>query len=172
MILFESDRLYYRKFQLSDAEDFYHLNTDEEVMKYTGDQAFQNVEDAKHFLATYNPYSITGFGRWSVIRKSDDQLLGWCGLKQLNSNEIDLGYRFHKKYWNQGFATEASIQSLRVGFEDYKLKEIIGRTSQQNTASIRVLEKIGMKFYKTAPCEGIADSVYYKITDQEFRLLW
>ena len=166
--LFETDRLKFCKFSETDAEAFYLLNSDEEVMRYTGDVAFESIEASRAFLFNYDPYSITGFGRWTVLLKSTNTIIGWCGLKRLEDGTVDLGYRFFKEYWNNGYATEAAKACLKEGFNVYGLDEIIGRTAKKNLGSIRVLEKIGMTFFKEAPCEGIENSVYYKITKQNF----
>jgi len=167
-ILFSSSRLDFRQFSVNDAEEFYLLNSDPIVMKYTGDLPFASIDASKKFLEEYDPYSSTDFGRWTVLLKNTNTVLGWCGLKRLNDTEVDLGYRYHQKYWNEGFATEAAIKCIEQGFSRYHLDEIIGRTAIENKASIRVLQKAGMTFYKKAPCEGIEDSVYYKITRKQF----
>ena len=167
-ILFESERLAYREFDIADAEFFYYLNNDWEVMKYTGDVAFISLEDSRIFLENYNPYVNSGFGRWSVILKETNELIGWCGLKQLDENTVDLGYRFPQKYWGKGYGTESSKKSIEIGFEKYNLVEIIGRTAKANKKSIRILEKIGMTFWKEEGCEGIEDSVFYKIKKEDY----
>lgn len=104
MILrFETDRLILRPFEESDAPFLFELNDDEEVMRYTGDIPFKNIEDARKFVLDYinNPqgqikkYSM---GRLAVIRKEDDAFIGWTGLKYHQEGDfVDTGYRFIKK---------------------------------------------------------------------------
>lgn len=160
----ETDRLILRELNLQDAVHFFELNNDPEVLKYTGDEAFKSIEDARNFIKNYSQYIENGFGRWAVIRKSDHEFLGWCGLK-LNEEEIvDVGFRFFRRYWRKGYATEAASKSLEIGFARFGLKEIIGRTAKENIGSIRVLEKIGMKCFKNGECEGIEDASYFKVT--------
>ena len=168
-IEFQTDRLLLRKFSEEDAAAFYRLNADWDVMQYTGDKAFESIAESQAFLKQYDPYSSTGFGRWTVLLKSNNEVIGWCGLKRLDENTVDLGYRFFKEHWNKGYATEAAKACLNEGFENYGLDEIIGRTAKLNLASIRVLEKIGMSYFKEAPCEGIENSVYYKINKKDFK---
>jgi len=168
MIIHETDRLILRHFDLNDAECFYFLNKDEEVMRYTGDTAFSSIQESYDFIKNYDAYDKTGMGRWTIELKENNQPIGWCGLKLHPNGMIDLGYRLHKNYWGKGIATEAAKVALSVGFEQLQLSEIIGRTANDNLASIRVLEKIGMTFLKKAPCEGIIDSVYYRIKKQEY----
>jgi RimJ/RimL family protein N-acetyltransferase len=145
--ILETTRCYLRELTLDDAHHFYDLNADEDVIKYTGDKAFDSVESAHQFLANYKPYQEYGYGRWAVIDKNTSEFIGWCGLKYASElNEVDLGFRFHKKYWNQSYATETAQACLDYGFNQVNLTKIVGRAMEANRASVKVLEKIGMKF--------------------------
>ena len=101
-------------------------------------------------------------GRFSTFLKSDNSFIGWCGLKYHEGDIIDLGYRFIKKYWGQGYATESSIASLKYGFEELGVKKIIGEAMKTNPASIKVLQKIGMVYIKDIDIEG-HEGVHYHI---------
>ena len=95
--ILETNRLYLRELDISDAKDFFLLNQDPEVIKYTGDVAFDHITEAESFLQNYNPYELYGYGRWAVIRKEDEAFLGWCGLKySTDLDEVDVGFRFYK----------------------------------------------------------------------------
>jgi len=74
--ILETERLYLRAFDLSDAEKFYELNLNPNVIKFTGNSAFKNIEEAKSFLEDYNDYKINGYGRWAVINKTSNQFIG------------------------------------------------------------------------------------------------
>ena len=69
-IITVTDRLILREFSSKDATHFYLLNLNTNVIKYTGDIAFSNVEEAKIFLDNYREYSLYHMGRWAVIEKS------------------------------------------------------------------------------------------------------
>ena len=156
-------RLLLRNLTQADAESFYRLNADPEVIRYTGDDAFADIEAARTFLEGYDHYEKYGFGRWAVIRKEDNEFLGWCGLKYTpEADEYDIGFRFFKKYWNMGYATEAAQASLDYGLNDLGMKTIIGRAMKANTASIKVLEKIGMTYWKPMDFHG-GEGVIYRI---------
>lgn len=138
-------RLRFREMNADDAHHAYELNSDPEVVRYTGDAPFASVEAAAEFLAAYDHYQKYGFGRWAVERISDGQWLGWCGLKYTpDLDEHDLGFRLHRRHWGQGYATEAALACLECGFRDLGLQIIVGRAMAANLASIRVLEKVGM----------------------------
>jgi RimJ/RimL family protein N-acetyltransferase len=163
MSIIETPRLILREWNLHDAESMYHLNLNPEVIQYTGDVPFTSIEDSALFISNYDHYIKYGYGRWVVIHKETKHFLGWCGLKYTEEfDESDIGFRFFKMYWNMGYATESASACIHYGFEKLNLQEIIGRAVKANTASIRVLEKIGMTFYKELSFHGF-DGVIYKI---------
>jgi len=129
------------------ALEMFTLNDDPDVIRFTGDVPFKDVKEAEQLILNYDQYKKYQMGRWTVLLRKTNEYLGWCGLKYHSDvNEVDIGFRFHKKYWGRGYATEAAEACLKYGFEKLKLKRIIGRAMKDNIASIKVLEKIGMKF--------------------------
>lgn len=151
----ETERTIMRRLTKEDAENFYALNLDKEVLKFTGDKPFENLETAMNFLINYDQYEKYGVGRLAVIDKNTSIFLGWCGLKyNAEKNEYDIGFRFYKEYWNKGFATETARKCLDFGFNELKIEKIVGRAMNMNLASIKVLEKIGMKFKENFDFEG------------------
>ncbi len=162
-IILETPRLLLREFTPADAEICYLLNSDPEVIKYTGDAAFADVQEARRFLERYDQYRKFGVGRWAVFAKSDRQFLGWSGLKYSpDLDEYDIGFRFFRTHWNKGYATESATACIKMGFEQLNLQMIVGRAMKANTASIKVLQKIGLRYWKDDAC-GDADGVIYKI---------
>ena len=160
----ETSRLYLREFELSDARSLFDLNSDKEVIKYTGDDHFYSESEALDFIKNYEHYKIHGFGRWAVLLKENNEFIGWSGLKLNEENDIDIGFRFFKKYWGRGFAFESAKAVLEYGFSDLKIDCIVGRVVPENIASVRVLEKLGMKFKKQGICHGIEDAKIYSIS--------
>ena len=161
--IIETDRLLLREFILDDAEKFYQLNLNPNVIKYTGNASFKSIEEAKSFLENYKDYKTNGYGRWAVINKESNEFIGWCGLKYGElKNETDIGFRFFEEEWNKGYATESAAACLKYGFEVLKLNRIIGRAMKENAASIKVLEKIGL-VYETDCIFENKEAVIYKI---------
>jgi [ribosomal protein S5]-alanine N-acetyltransferase len=168
MIISYTPRLILREFQIDDAMVLYELNLDPDVMRYTGDKPFVSCEAAMFFISNYDHYKKHGFGRWVVQLRETDEVIGWCGLKRHEPTVItDLGFRFFKKYWNRGYASEAAIESLRLGFEKFNMQTIIGRAMKENTPSIRVLAKSGLSFLKEAVC-GEEPGVVYQIDKETY----
>lgn len=166
--IIETKRLILREFSMLDSERFYELNTDNEVMRYTGDNPFSSVLETELFIKSYQDYQKNGFGRWAVISKETNLFIGWCGLKLNEENLIDIGFRFFRNEWGKGYATESARAVLEFGFYNLKITQIIGRVSKDNKASINVLEKLGMNFWKDDSCQGIMNCKYYKISKNEY----
>lgn len=157
----ETKRTRLRKLSIADAEDFYSLNLNPEVIKYTGDKPFKNIQAATDFLDNYDQYEKHGVGRLAVIDKASLKFMGWCGLKySADIDEYDIGFRFFKQYWNKGFATETAKKCCEVGFDNFKLNRIVGRAVKENIASIKVLEKIGMTFSEYFNFDGYKGVIY------------
>lgn len=150
--ILETPRLLLREFHEEDAPHFYKLNEDPEVTRYTGDLPFRDEEAARQFLLDYDQYEKHGYGRWAVLLKPENtrpEWIGWCGLKYIPElDETDVGFRFFRSYWGRGYATEAARACLAYGFGALGLKRIVGRAMKENAASVRVLQKIGMEFWK------------------------
>ena len=143
----QTARLKLRRFQTEDAAALFRLNSDPEVMRYTGDRPFTDPSAARHFIAHYDHYERNGFGRWAVLDRSSDEFMGFCGLRrQHEDGPVDLAFRFFRRYWASGYATEAARACLETGFEDYQEREIIGRAVRENLPSISVLQKLGMSY--------------------------
>jgi len=142
-----TERLYFREFDLNDAQLLVDLNRDPEVTRYTGDGPVDIIEAKQILEEVILPQYTNKMGRWAVHLRSSNEFIGWCGIKHLPSlNEYDLGYRFFKKHWGKGYATEAALAIMDYGKNVLKLKEIVGRASVNNHNSIKVLEKAGLKF--------------------------
>ncbi len=145
----ETERLILRELTPDDAQFAFDLNSNPEVLKYTGDEPFDSVEQAREFLENYSDYQRNGFGRWGVVLKETGKLIGWCGLKRdRETGEVDLGYRFFQENWNRGFATEASVACLEIGKATFNLERIVARAQKENPASYKVMEKLGFTFEK------------------------
>ena len=159
-VVIETNRLLLRTFTSDDAQLIYELNADADVIKYTQDPV-KDIDHAKQILeqVIIPQYVLYNHGRWAVHTKNDLEFIGWCGLKFVPRitnkyrHEIDLGYRFIKKSWGKGYATEAAHACIKYGFDKLKLERIVGRAMPENIGSLKVLEKCGMTFIE----EGIVD---------------
>lgn len=144
-IIIQTDRLLLRPFVLADAAELYALNADAEVMRFVPELPFKEVAEAREFIANYLRLYLTGFGRLALIRQSDDVFLGWCGIKDRGEGVGDIGFRLHRRFWGQGYATEAALFCLEDAKQRLGLGRVIGHAATENWGSRRVLEKIGLQ---------------------------
>jgi len=159
---------YFRPILPSDAEFFFQLNEDPDVIKWTGDGPFESVDAAREFIERYDQYEKYGVGRLCLVDSETDEILGWCGLKyHVEGDFYDLGYRFFKRHWGKGLATASSLLCLQQAFEELGLKEVIGRVAIGNDASEKVLQKCGMTFRKIEDCHHLPAKIY-SITAEEY----
>ncbi len=148
----------------------YEINAYPDVLKYVDDTPFKCIEEAIEFCLNYGPYSRQGCGRWIIVFRETKEVLGWCGLKyEPKTEEIDLGYRLHKRYWGKGYATEGAIGALKYGFEVMKYKTIVARARHENIASIRVMQKLGMRYREDFVEENGHGGVCYEIQRMNFK---
>jgi ribosomal-protein-alanine N-acetyltransferase len=146
-ITLHTPRLYLREFTLDDAQLLVDLNSDINVTRYTGDGPVELSESKKIIEEIILPQYANEMGRWAVHLKDTDEFIGWSGIKYIESlNEYDIGYRFFKKHWGKGYATESGKAVMDYGLNVLKLKQIVGRAAVDNHNSIKVLEKVGLKF--------------------------
>ena len=151
-VILETDRLFLREYVEEDAEAFFKLNSEPEVLRFVPDKRLLNVEQARqilidHPIADYRKY---GFGRGACILKSTGEQIGFAGLKYLDElGEVDVAFRLTRTHWGLGLATEAALASVRFGFADLGLKRIIGLVRPENIASVRVLEKTDLRYAET-----------------------
>ena len=121
------------------------MNEDWDCIKFTGDVAFKNLEEAENLVKNYDHYQKYGFGRWPVLDKVSGEFLGWCGLKYDEElEEYDLGFRFLKRHWGKGYATEGAKAALEYAFNNLKLNKVVSFTADSNIPSESVMKKLGM----------------------------
>lgn len=163
-----TERLVHRAMTVEDAAALHALNSDPEVMRYTGEPPMGSVEEARRAIAEYPDFETVGFGRWGCVLKDTGAMIGFCGLKHLpDLDEVDIGFRFLPEYWGRGLGTEAARATLAFGFATIGLERIIGLVMPENGASVRVLEKIGMNEDGELDYDGVR-AVRYHITRGTF----
>jgi len=142
----ETRRLVIRSFSETDVEAFASIVSDPMVMRYIADGRTLTIEEAGVYIRScLNSQEEFGYARYAVTRKETQELMGFCGYALING-EIDLGWRYATKWWNQGFGTEAASAVLDYGINMLKLPLIVGYAFTVNIASIRIMKKIDMNF--------------------------
>lgn len=146
-IIAETQRLWLRPLYTGDATAFFRLHQDVRSSRFSGERPLQNATDAESLLLNYDHYQRYGYGRWALLHKPTRNFIGFCGLRFIReTGDTDIGFRLDPAYWHQGLATEAAFKALALGFEQYQLDSIIGRVQPANVASLRLLNKLGLRF--------------------------
>jgi RimJ/RimL family protein N-acetyltransferase len=169
MVVAQTDRLVLKEFSNEDVDGFFELNNDPEVIQYTGDVAFEDKTQVLQFIQDYDQYRLNGFGRWSLYLKAGNEYIGFCGIRRSqNSEEVDLGFRLLKSYWNQGYAYEAAIASLVLGFETHGITRVIARAMNDNAASHALIRKLGFSLLSTFEEDG-RKWTKYELNSNDFK---
>lgn len=150
----ETSRLTLRRFVFDDAPLVVALLNQPSFIRNIGDRGVRNVDDARRYLrdGPMTMYAQHGFGLWHTARRADGVFVGMCGLlKRDILPAVDIGYAFLPEHWGQGYAFEAANATVELGAREFGLERVIGVVSDHNAASIRVLEKIGMRFERMYP---------------------
>ena len=143
----ETPRLVLRMMKYPDIEDLSKIFGDPVVMDSFGVPPFTREQMTAWLQRNLDHQDQHGYGLFSVILKSEKQLIGNCGLEhmELSGNPaVELGYDFRSDYWGQGYATEAAAAVRDFAFDRLQLPDLISLIRVGNEASRRVSEKIGM----------------------------
>ena len=170
--MIETNRLILRLMNENDIDDMLRIFTDENVLKSFGLQSFsrkQMKEWVDRNLSHQNKY---GYGLFSVILKSNQELIGDCGLEHTEFEGkpcVEIGYDFLSEYWNQGYATEAAkaVRDYAIKELNIDSKSICSFIRKNNKASQRVSEKIGMQRIKEYEAYDV-DRYLYAFSKEHF----
>jgi RimJ/RimL family protein N-acetyltransferase len=137
----ETKRLIIRPFNETDVKDVFEYLSDETVMEYI--EPIMAYEKVVSFI--YNA-GIKNKLVFAIELRNTNKVIGHLIFhKYKNKKFFEIGWIINKEYWNKGYAVEASKEVIKYGFEELKIKKIIGETEEKNIKSIKTLEKIGMK---------------------------
>jgi RimJ/RimL family protein N-acetyltransferase len=150
MNILETERLTLRQFTADDAPFILELVNEPSFIQNIGDRGVRSLVDAVKYIETgpITSYARNGFGLYLVQLKESGESIGMCGLiKRETLGDVDIGYAFLPKFWSKGYAVEAALAVKEQG-RNLGLKRLVAIVDPANQGSIRVLEKLGMKFEK------------------------
>jgi RimJ/RimL family protein N-acetyltransferase len=154
-VFLETERLILRRFTPADLDLLVELDADPAVMRYiTGGRATTRSEIEGDILPAWLGYyeRFAGYGFWAALEKPSGAFLGWFHLRPRRDDppdEPELGYRFRKSAWGQGYGTEGSRALIAKAFQELGATRVYATTMTVNTASRRVMEKSGLQFIRT-----------------------
>lgn len=138
----ETHRLIIRSFVKGDIPDYCRIVSDPKVTQFLWNSKPHSREEARQYIIdTMEEESQSGFGRYAVIEKSSNSLIGFCGFSKIN-DRIDFGWRYESRVWGQGYGTEAALAVLKYGTSVLRLSGIVAATDVLNLASLKIIEKL------------------------------
>ena len=149
MNVIETERLNLREVTESDAAFVLELLNDPDFVRYVADRGVRTLEDARRYVAERftAAYRRDGFGFWLVEPKESGLPAGICGLVKRDALPgMDVGYAFLPPFRSKGYAYESASAVVAYAREALGLKRIFAIVNPENAVSIRVLEKLGMRF--------------------------
>jgi RimJ/RimL family protein N-acetyltransferase len=150
--ILETERLILRELKNGDAEFILKLLNEPSFVRNIGDKGVRTEVDALHYIQTVPiaSYERFGFGLYLVELKDPGVSIGICGLIKRDSLEnVDIGFAFLPSFWSKGYAFEAASAVMVYGRDILGISRIVAITSPDNSESIRVLEKLGLRFERT-----------------------
>lgn len=151
MVIAETPRLRVRHLTAADAAFTCRLLNEPSFIENIADRGVRSELDAMHYLADgpIKSYRQHGYGLFLVEQSQTGEPIGFCGLLYRdNLAETDIGFAFIPQVWGQGYAFEAASAVMHFGYSSLKLKRIVGLTSAANLSSIKLLNRLGLKFEK------------------------
>lgn len=174
----ETDRLILRDWREEDWPEFWEGTNTPAVMQWLG--GVMDAEGKARARTRLLSYAEDhGHTFWAVERKEDGAILGFCGLKRCTEEggpmgEMEAGWRFRESAWGMGYAKEAAIATLELGFTSFDADQIIALTVQKNTASWGLMLRLGMEhrpeldFGQTHWSGNERDTIVHTITRQQW----
>ncbi|MCP4182541.1 MAG: GNAT family N-acetyltransferase [Hyphomicrobiales bacterium] len=175
-----TDRLIIRSWNLSeiDRTAFHILNSDEQVMQYFPFTRTREVAD-KVLESLIAAARNNGYGWSAICLKSTGEPIGFAGLSKVNfeakfTPATEIGWRIMTPHWRKGYALEAATALIQHGFDDLGLEEVVAFAVKDNTASISLMQRLGMQAFPDLDFDtpGISDKqshlrkhVFYRLSN-------
>lgn len=173
-----TERLRFALLSEQDAQLLFEVDQDEEVMRYLNGGKLTTMQTiVEVFVPRMMRYRspAQGYGIWQVRRNSDNAYLGWVLVRPMgfntdapSSDDVELGWRFKREYWGQGYASEAAAAVAQAVLTHNRNVQFISAIAMpDNAGSIGVMRKLGMQFvkrYMHRDALGDVDAVLYRKT--------
>ena len=163
MKILETERLLIRKWDLgNDLEDAYAIYGDAETMRFIPG----GVKDREQVRASVERMiqgdKRNGFGIWPVVLKADGRVIGACGVFYIPEHEpdVEIAWVLSKDYRGRGYATEAARAVAEYALTEYRLRVLYAIIHEENTPSIRLADRLGMKPSGTIQAYGREFGLY------------
>lgn len=164
----ETERLSLRQLSTSDAEFLLQLLNEPSFITNIGDRGVRTVADAEQYAlkGPVTSYAANGFGLYLVELKLTGTPIGICGLVKRDAlADADIGFAFLPAFWSQGYAVESATAVKAYAMNVLGLPRVLAITNPNNSGSIRVLEKIGLRYQEMVRMSADAQEVRLYTSD-------
>lgn len=142
----ETERLRLRQIHIKDAEAVFRFRSDPQGMKYMARPLAANIQEAEEVIKN----SIQSFTDkeavyWALASKESDEFIGSAGYWRMWKENLraEIGFQLLPEYQRKGFMIEALKPIITFGFNELQLHSIEADADPRNTASIKLMEKLG-----------------------------
>lgn len=157
-------RLNLRAFRVEDAAPLHRLMSEEDVLRYFPRTTPPPLERVEKLVASYlTHWEERGYGLWAVELTATGEFMGRCGVQDITeTGEVEVDVLLGRKFWSQGYATEAGRACIKFGFEITKAAALVGIVHPEHIASRRVIEKLGFRLIERKVYFGM-DCMRYEL---------
>jgi RimJ/RimL family protein N-acetyltransferase len=151
-VICETERLRLRALAEGDAEFVLRLTSDPDFREHIGDKGVRDLDSARRFLrdGTWTNQTKPGHGQFRVEIAGTGEPVGVCGLLYRERLDLhDVGFALLPEHRGRGYALEAARAVVRYARETLGIDKVVGLTDSSNLASIRVLERLGLRYVRT-----------------------
>lgn len=164
----QTQRLVLRGMTEDDLDGYEAMFSDERVYQWFGGQVVDRAEMWRSIALHLGHWVLRGFGQWSLQHRVTGELVGRAGLWQPEGwPGLEVGWAVAPALWKRGYATEAGAAARDWAFEHLGVHEVVSVTLPHNTASRRVMEKLGLTFDRMEHVKGL-DQVVYRISRHQW----
>ena len=158
----ETDRLQLRQFRDSDLDALARMSSDPEVMRFIGEGKAQDRDDVWRGIAQHlGHWQLRGYGNWAAVDKATGECVGRIGLWNPEGwPGLEVGWLPARSHWGRGLATEGGRAARDWAFATLGADRLISVIHPDNTASIRVAERLGETFERPSEIRGTPVVIY------------
>lgn len=157
-----------RRPRAEDWECLGDMHSDPRVMDSLG--GIRGEEETRKYLATQiRHWEAHGFGWWIAVDRATSEFAGRGGIRYFEiegHTEVEVGYAFMSRFWGQGYATELATAAVEAGL-GLGINRLVAVAQESNTASRRVLEKVGFRYVRDADYKGLPHRMYERPPHEE-----
>jgi RimJ/RimL family protein N-acetyltransferase len=144
MMNIETERLVLRTFRESDTDAYAEMVGDAEVMRFLGGKVMSRQEAWRNMAMVLGHWGLRGYGFWAVEERESGEMIGRVGCWRPEGwPALEVGWTLRRAYWGRGYATEAARASLEHAFDALGETHVVSLIDPNNSASIRVAERLG-----------------------------